>query len=107
MTEASRIFRIFAGGILLSVLAGAAALPVHAAEKEQNLPALTMEELNVRGMREKPGQLFLPVPDPIYLPSAVRYDLLVEQAHKPVRPWDISRESVNIGGIYDDEYAPD
>lgn len=107
MTGTSRIFRTFAGGVLLSVLAWTAAIPVHAAGKEQNLPALTMEELNVRGMREKPGQLFLPVPDPIYLPSAVRYDLLGEQAHKPVRPWDISRESVNIGGIYDDEYAPD
>jgi len=104
---ASRVFRFFAGGVLLSVLAGAAGIPVSAMGEDRNLSTLAMEELSVRGMRDTAVPLFLPVSAPIYFPSAVRYDLLGEHVQIPVRPWDISRESVNIGGIHDDEYAPD
>jgi len=55
-------------------------------------PLLTMEELEVRGYREKPGQLYIPVPDHVFLPAPVRYDLLRKDLARPVLPWEIVEE---------------
>lgn len=55
-------------------------------------PVLTMEELEVRGFREKPGQLYISVPDQIFLPARVRYDLLAEDLAKPILPWELKEE---------------
>jgi hypothetical protein len=48
--------------------------------------SLRMEELEVRGLREKPGTLYLPVHRGIDLPSPVRYDLFLEDAARPFDP---------------------
>lgn len=55
-------------------------------------PLLTMEELEVRGIREKPGQLYLSVPNHVFLPAQVRYDLLREDLARPILPWEIVEE---------------
>jgi len=93
MMRGSVVGRILAGAVLLSVLTGPAGFPVPAAAGERNTPPLTMEELSVHGKREKPEQLFLPDPAPIYIPSEVRYDLFLEHSTRIVRPWEIVRES--------------
>ena len=59
-------------------------------------PLLTMEELEVRGFREKPGQLYVSVPNHVFLPAPVRYDLLREDLARPILPWEIVEE--NPGG---------
>lgn len=45
---------------------------------------LRMEELEVRGLREKPEALFLPAHRGIVLPSPVRYDLFLEDMERPL-----------------------
>ena len=45
---------------------------------------LRMEELEVRGFREIPEVLYLPVHRGIALPSPVRYDLFLEDMERPV-----------------------
>jgi hypothetical protein len=60
---------------------------VRAADKDR--PSLTMEELEVRGRREKPDRLFLPVPGAIRHVAPVRFDLFREDMTKPVLPWEI------------------
>ena len=57
-----------------------AAAPGFAAEKPAaggGSHSLRMEELEVRGLREKPGVLYLPVHHGITIPSPVRYDLFL------------------------------
>jgi hypothetical protein len=51
---------------------------------------LKMEELEVRGLREKPGVLYLPVHKAVTFPSPVRYDLFLEDMANPVSPREIS-----------------
>ena len=48
--------------------------------------SLRMEELEVRGLREKPGVLYLPVHRGITIPSPVRYDLFLTDMARPVFP---------------------
>ena len=50
---------------------------------------LRMEELEVRGLREKPEVLYLPVHRGIVLPSPVRYDLFLEDMARPVFPREV------------------
>lgn len=66
---------------------------------------LQMEELEVRGLREKPGILYLPVPTAISQTTPVRYDLFLEDMARPVRPMEIVPESVP-GGRMDPEGEP-
>jgi hypothetical protein len=70
-------------------------------------PPLTMEELEVRGRREKPDRLYLPVPPGIRHSSPVRFDLLREDMTRPVLPWEIDSRNQPVGGSRDYEYAPD
>jgi hypothetical protein len=66
-----------------------AAIPGLAAEKPSaggGSHSLRMEELEVRGLREKPEVLYLPVHRGITIPSPVRYDLFLEDMARPVFP---------------------
>jgi hypothetical protein len=70
-------------------------------------PPLTMEELEVRGRREKPDRLYLAVPRGIRHAAPVRFDLLREDMTRPVLPWEIDNRNEPEGGKRDNEYAPD
>jgi hypothetical protein len=79
-----------------------AAAPGFAAEKPAaggESQSLRMEELEVRGLREKPGVLYLPVHRGITIPSPVRYDLFLEDMARPVFPRDGHPESPRTDGI--------
>lgn len=52
-------------------------------------PPLTMEELEVRGRREKPEGLYLPVPGGIRHSVPVRFDLFREDMTRPILPGEI------------------
>jgi len=80
-----------------------AAAPGFAAEKPATDGAshsLRMEELEVRGLREKPGVLYLPVHRGITIPSPVRYDLFLEDMARPVFPREVLPESSGVDGIH-------
>lgn len=88
-----RIVRQIVWGVLAGVLAGGFfPSPGKAESAEPKSPVLTMEELEVRGIREKPGQLYVSVPDQIFTPAPVRYDLLAEDLSKPILPWEIRED---------------
>lgn len=54
---------------------------------------LEMEELEVRGLREKPGVLYLPVHRGIVLTTPVRHDLFLEDMARPVLPGEMVPEA--------------
>lgn len=58
---------------------------------------LKMEELEVRGLREKPDVLYLPANQGIALPTSVRYDLFLEDMARPVLPDEIIPEAFPSG----------
>jgi hypothetical protein len=60
--------------------------------------SLRMDALEVRGLREKPDILYLPVPAGIALPSPVRYDLFLEDMTRPILPREILPETSPAGG---------
>jgi len=62
---------------------------------------LTMEELEVRGRREKPDKLYLPVFRGIRHPAPVRFDLLREDMTRPILPWEIESRNKPVGGKRD------
>ena len=79
-----------------------AAAPGIAAEKPVaggGSHSLRMEELEVRGLREKPEVLYLPVHRGIAIPSPVRYDLFLEDMARPVFPREILQEAPGADGI--------
>lgn len=76
--------------------------PGKALGAEKGARPLTMEELEVRGYREKPGELYLPVPAPMVSPSPVRLDLLREDILKPIPLWEILAAGSAKGGTGDD-----
>ena len=79
-----------------------AAAPGFAAEKPAaggGSHSLRMEELEVRGLREKPGVRYLPVPHEITIPSPVRYDLFLEDMTRPVFPREVLPEDQRADGI--------
>jgi len=61
--------------------------------------SLRMEELEVRGLREKPEVLYLPVHRGITIPSPVRYDLFLEDMARPVFPREVLPEVSGAYGI--------
>ena len=75
------------------VLAAAGAFAAEPPRGEGGAATLRMEELEVRGLREKPGTLYLPVHKGIAFPSPVRYDLFLEDMARPVFPAEISSGS--------------
>jgi hypothetical protein len=79
-----------------------AAAPAFAAEKPAaggGPHSLRMEDLEVRGLREKPEVLYLPVHRGITIPSPVRYDLFLEDMARPVFPRDVLPEDPRADGI--------
>ncbi len=80
---------------MVAGILGAGVLPFagKAQETPSESPPLTMEELEVRGFRDKPGQLYFSVPDQVFSPAPVRYDLLAEDLAKPFLPWEIVEHS--------------
>jgi hypothetical protein len=78
-----------------------AAAPGFAADKPPaggGSRSLRMEELEVRGLREKPGVLYLPVHQGITIPTPVRYDLFLEDMVRPVFPRDVLPEAPRADG---------
>jgi len=61
--------------------------------------SLRMEELEVRGLREKPEVLYLPVHRGITIPSPVRYDLFLKDMARPVFPREVLPEVSGADGI--------
>jgi hypothetical protein len=88
--------------VLFLALGFLAAAPGFAADKPAaggGPHSLRMEELEVRGLREKPEVLYLPVHRGITIPSPVRYDLFLEDMARPVFPRDVLPESPRADGI--------
>ena len=52
-------------------------------------PQLRMEELEVRGIRERPEVLYLPVHRGVGFSSPARYDLFIEDMGRPVFPREV------------------
>lgn len=70
-------------------------------------PSLKMEELEVRGLLEKPDRLYLPVPRQIFFPLPTRFDLFREDLARPVLPWEIANDRITNGGDRDSGDAAD
>jgi hypothetical protein len=83
-----KAFAAFTVFLLLAPARGFAAEP-SGSERGGN-PPLRMEELEVRGFRETPEILYLPLHRGIELPSPVRYDLFLDDVEQPVFPREIS-----------------
>jgi len=75
--------------LFLAVAAGVFAAEPSGGGGGGNAP-LRMEELEVRGFRDKPEVLHVPVHLGIVLPSPVRYDLFLDDLERPVYPREIS-----------------
>jgi hypothetical protein len=90
--------RLASAFLALCILATA---PGFAAEKSARggPDSLRMEELEVRGLREKPGVLYLPVHHGNSNPSPVRYDLFLADMARPVLPREIHAETSPAGEI--------
>ncbi len=63
---------------------------------------LLMDELEVRGLREMSGELYLPVHREVAVPSSVRYDLFLEDMERP----DVYREILPGTTPSDNPFAP-
>src|SRR4030067_2499585 len=81
------VFLLVAGRVGSGMMMGTG--NARAAGRDQS--PLTMEELEVRGRREKPDRLYLPVPRGIRHAAPVRVDLLREDITRQVLPWEIER----------------
>jgi hypothetical protein len=70
-------------------LAAAPGFPAEPPRGDKEAPPIRMEELEVRGLRERPEILYQPVHSGIAFPSPVRYDLFLEDMARPVLPGEI------------------
>ena len=68
---------------------------------------LKMEELEVRGILEKPGRLYLPRPTQILLPLPVKFDFFREDMVKPILPREITNDRLPNGGTRESGNAND
>jgi len=67
---------------------------------------LRMEELEVRGLREKLEVLYLPVHRGIDISSPVRYDLFLDDMTRPVFPWEFSSRTPRADGTLEPRNVP-
>ncbi len=75
----------FAAAVLLSaVLVAGGAAPAAEPTGKRLPPHVAVEEMEVRGVREEPGRLYVPVPVPIVLTAPVRYDFVLEDMARPI-----------------------
>lgn len=72
------------------VLAAARGFAAEPPRGEEEAAMLRMEELEVRGLREKPGILYAPVHKGVAFPSPVLFDLFLKDMERPVSPGEIS-----------------
>ncbi|MGA6994415.1 MAG: hypothetical protein WBX50_11025 [Candidatus Deferrimicrobiaceae bacterium] len=86
------VCRIMIGILTGALAAGIFPLPGMAQGAEAEPPSLSMEELEVRGFRDKPGQLYVSVPNRVFSPPPVRFDLFREDLARPIPPWEITGE---------------
>jgi len=86
------VFRIVIGIVTGALAAGIFPLSGMAQGPDAETPSLSMEELEVRGFRDKPGQLYVSVPDQVFSPPPVRYDLFREDLARPILPWETTGE---------------
>lgn len=73
----------------------------------EETPPLSMEELEVRGVIEKPDRLYVSMPKPIFDPAPVRFDLFSEDLGSAVCPPEIGQETPPSGGALEDGDALD
>lgn len=78
---------------LTAAVLGAGILPPVA--RSQGAPPgsspLTMEELEVRGTRAKPGRLFFSAANPVPNPPETRLDLFRDDLARPILPWELPK----------------
>ena len=93
--------------LVLGSLAASTGFAAEPRSMRKGSTPLHMEELEVRGIREKPETLYLPVHAGIVLPTAVRYDLFRNDMTRPVLPGEVVPEALpagrteNEGAYYD------
>ena len=85
--------------LALCILAAAPGFAAEQPATDGGSHSLRMEELEVRGLREKPGVLYLPVHRGITIPSPVRFDLFLEDMARPVFPREVLPEAPRADGI--------
>ena len=85
--------------LALCILAAAPGLAAEKPTAGGGPHSLQMEELEVRGLREKPEVLYLPVHRGITIPSPVRYDLFLKDMARPVFPREVLPEVPGADGI--------
>ena len=85
--------------LALCFLAAATGLAAEKPAARGGPHSLRMEELEVRGLREKPEVLYLPVHRGITIPSPVRNDLFLEDMARPVFPREVLPEAPQADGI--------
>lgn len=103
MTRVGCMSAVLVIAALIGVAGGIMIIPRDTRAAEGGRPPLTMEELEVRGYREKPDRLFLPVPPGIRHAAPVRYDLFREDVTKPIQPWEIDTRNTRTGGNRDNK----
>jgi hypothetical protein len=84
------------GVFAILFLLSAPGFPVEPPRDGKEAPPIRMEDLEVRGLRERPEVLYLPVHRGITLPSPVRYDLFLEDMVFPVFPGEISPSGQHV-----------
>lgn len=94
--------RTLLGCLIMTGLIGSGAVvfPEDVRAADVKRPPLSMEELEVRGIREKPDTLYLPVSRGIRHEAPVRFDLLKEDMTSPVLPWEIDIRNSRGGRKY-------
>ena len=85
--------------LALCILAAATGFAAEKPAAGRGSHSLRMEELEVRGLREKPDVLYLPVHRGNPIPSHVRYDLFLEDMVRPVFPREVLPEASRADGI--------
>ena len=91
--------RLAAAFLAFCILAAAPGVAAEKPAKSGGPQSLRMDELEVRGLREKPEVLYLPVLHGITVPSPVRYDLFLTDMARPVLPREIPAETPPAGEI--------
>ena len=86
------VCRIMIGIVTWALAAGIFPPSGRAQGQEAETPSLSMEELEVRGIRDKPGQLYVSVPEQVFSSPPVRFDLFREDLARPILPWETAGE---------------
>lgn len=68
---------------------------------------LKMEELEIRGLLEKPDRLYIPGSRQTLFPLPTRFDFFLEDLSRPVLPWEITNDRIPNGGARESGDAVD